>query len=96
MMQPMNVTTTMIIMAFLFLLAISSYPLRVDGVVCTSAADCEPGHYCNLVTPECVATSCEDSVISGAETDVDCGGMLYLFYSLRGFTITCTTELARW
>ncbi|MCA2978076.1 MAG: hypothetical protein INH37_07315, partial [Myxococcaceae bacterium] len=43
------------------------------GLRCGAGADCQ-STFCNSMTGRCVATSCDDRVRSGDETDVDCGG----------------------
>jgi len=49
------------------------YALCADGRTCRSAADCQ-SNLCNLTTHTCAADACSDGVVSGNETDVDCGG----------------------
>ncbi len=44
------------------------------GKACFTATDCG-SNVCNVTTNLCVATTCEDGVKSGAESDVDCGGI---------------------
>jgi hypothetical protein len=48
-----------------------------DGQHCMSAADCEHG-YCNELVEQCMPATCQDKVLSGNETDVDCGGAFCL------------------
>ena len=43
------------------------------GQGCGTGADCQTT-FCNTGSSTCVATSCEDGVRSGDESDVDCGG----------------------
>ena len=43
------------------------------GGGCVGNDDCDSG-VCDPVTNTCVAPACDDSVLNGTETDVDCGG----------------------
>lgn len=44
------------------------------GAACTTDADCGAGFVCATATRRCTAESCQDGVLSGSETLVDCGG----------------------
>jgi len=43
------------------------------GGGCAAPTDCASG-ICNAATMKCVATICDDGIMDGSETDVDCGG----------------------
>ncbi len=43
------------------------------GKICDVPGDCA-STYCNIVTHECVATSCEDTLLNGDESALNCGG----------------------
>lgn len=40
---------------------------------CKTGSDCSSS-FCNDMTKKCVKTSCEDAILDGNETDIDCGG----------------------
>lgn len=44
-----------------------------NGEQCTANSDCT-SNYCNMVTKKCSEALCNDTVMNGAESDVDCGG----------------------
>jgi hypothetical protein len=44
-----------------------------SGQACQAASDCA-NHICNVPKMICVASTCDDGVLDGSETDVDCGG----------------------
>lgn len=42
------------------------------GGTCTVSSQCQSG-ICNTITNVCVSTTCSDGIVSGLETDIDCG-----------------------
>jgi hypothetical protein len=48
-------------------------PGCATGKVCMLGADCASG-ICNAMKMSCVASTCDDGIKDGSETDVDCGG----------------------
>lgn len=44
------------------------------GAGCVSDADCADGFFCPTQTARCSEVSCDDDVLNGGETSIDCGG----------------------
>jgi hypothetical protein len=44
------------------------------GAGCVSDADCDDGLFCPEQTAVCSEVSCDDDVLNGTETSIDCGG----------------------